>query len=147
MTNNYYIGNDGSVNIRSPRIIKKIIIHCSDSDNDSHDDVSVIKKWHLERGFSDIGYHFFITKKGLIQQGRHIRLMGAHCITENAVSVGVCLSGKVNFCEEQFISCAKLIKDLMIAYNIAINEIYPHSYFNKNKTCPNFNLESVISKI
>ena len=143
----YYIGNDGSLNIRSPRIIKKIILHCSDSDIIEHDDVSVIRDWHKARGFSDVGYHFFIKKDGQIQQGRHIRLIGAHSITQNAVSVGVCFSGKNNFNEIQFLSGIKLCKDLMVAYNIPKTEIYPHNYFNKSKTCPNFEIELITDRL
>ena len=40
------------------REIKKVIIHCSDSDFGT---ASVIDGWHKERGWDGIGYHYVIT--------------------------------------------------------------------------------------
>jgi len=36
---------------------KKVIIHCSDS---SFGNAVLIDKWHRQRGFDNIGYHFVI---------------------------------------------------------------------------------------
>jgi N-acetyl-anhydromuramyl-L-alanine amidase AmpD len=116
------------------------IIHCSDSDHDHHDDVSVMRRWHVdERGWSDVGYHFFIKKDGTIQTGRPLYKVGAHCGGHNRGTVGICLHGKTEFTEAQFKSLAKLLKTLMDTHDFLMDEIYGHYHFS-SKTCPNFDV-------
>jgi len=124
------------------RKINKIIIHCSDSDYDYHDDISVINEWHLARGFKKVGYHFYIRKDGKIQIGRALWEKGAHCEDENGDSIGICLGGKYKFTEIQFKNLKTLLYDLMKEYDLYTTDIYPHCYFDKNKTCPNFDVHN-----
>ena len=43
------------------RKIDKIIVHCSATREGQDIPVETIKKWHVEgRGWSDIGYHFYV---------------------------------------------------------------------------------------
>jgi N-acetyl-anhydromuramyl-L-alanine amidase AmpD len=123
------------------RKIDKIIVHCSDSDYTHHNDISVIKKWHVEEnGWSDVGYHFFIKKEGIVQIGRDISVAGAHVKGYNATSIGICLAGKTKFTLEQFAA----LKNLIIGLREHLKEdipVYPHNAFNKAKTCPNFDVK------
>lgn len=127
------------------RNINKVILHCSDSDYAHHDDIKVIKKWHTDpkskggRGWKDVGYHYFIRKDGLIQKGRDIDVMGAHCKGENKTSIGICLSGKHKFTDKQFEALEKLIRGLDIRLRNKFT-IHPHNEFS-SKSCPNFSLE------
>lgn len=120
------------------RDIKRIIIHCSDSDNPKHDDISVIDQWHKERGWKKVGYHYFIQSDGNIQVGRDIEEVGAHCYGYNEDSIGICLHGKNHFTKDQFIMLAELIKHYMNKFNIS--EVEGHNHYNKHKTCPNFDV-------
>jgi N-acetyl-anhydromuramyl-L-alanine amidase AmpD len=130
--------------LRDPKTINKIIIHCSDSDEPEHDNIETIREWHIGRKkWSDVGYHYFIDKKGRIFTGRPHEKVGAHCIGQNAKSIGICVSGRKDFWEPQFRSLAFIVKDLMRTYNISRNEIYPHNFFNIAKTCPNFNIDKI----
>jgi hypothetical protein len=43
------------------REINKIILHCSASRCNKDFDVNDIKEWHLQRGFTDVGYHYIIV--------------------------------------------------------------------------------------
>lgn len=52
-----------------------------------------IRKWHLQRGFADIGYHYVIRADGRIEQGRDTAVIGAHAKGKNADSIGICLTG------------------------------------------------------
>lgn len=129
------------------RPINKIIIHCSDFDR-THTTRDV-RKWHLLNGWNDIGYHFIIEKHdtehsriGQVNFGRLINTVGAHCKGENYDSIGICLLGKHNFEGRQFYSLSKLCKNLIYSFNLQIDDIYPHNYFNNNKTCPNFSVEN-----
>lgn len=126
------------------RNIKKILIHCSDSDLIIHDSIEVIREWHLDRGFSDIGYHYFIDKNGTVFTGRKVKTMGAHCRGQNKESIGICLSGKYDFSAFQFQACKDLIMFLIHAFDVKEKNILPHKVFNKNKTCPNFDIKKVL---
>lgn len=82
-----------------------IVVHCSAS---GWGDAAVFRKWHRERGWSDIGYHGVILNgyrahdseydmelDGKIEPGRPESIQGAHCKAEgmNTHSLGVCLVG------------------------------------------------------
>lgn len=145
------------------RKIDLIILHCSSSDNPDQDSIMAITDLHTSpktkkikwgkydttgKGFIACGYHFFINKKGLISEGRSMDLPGAHCEGHNANSIGICLSGEdVDlFTHEQFESLKKLLLELMKNYDLTPVDILPHKAFNKNKTCPNFNLGEFFKK-
>ena len=138
------------------RTIDKVIIHCSDSDVPAHDDISVIRKWHLARGFKDVGYHFVICKKAHyeIQRGRSIDEEGAHCKYYNEGSIGICLTGRKEFAQGQFRQCKFLLMQLslILGKNFLqwtgkedFSTMFPHHFFNKQKTCPNFDINLIIN--
>ena len=118
------------------REIKKIVIHCSDSDNMQHDNLETIKKWHVEeRGWKEVGYHFVITKSEGIKKARRIDIQGAHVKGHNEDSIGICLTGKHIFTLKQLILCNQLIKDLKNIYKDV--DCYKHCDLDDKKTCPN----------
>ena len=79
------------------REINKIIVHCSATRENENFDVAEIRKWHVEgRGWSDIGYHFYIDLYGEIHKGRDISKIGAHCKGHNRNSIGICYCGGVD---------------------------------------------------
>lgn len=126
-------------------IPNKFIVHCSDSDIPEHDDISVIRKWHVEeRGWSDVGYHLFIKKDGSIQHGRPFDKVGAHCLGQNDQSIGICLSGKKKFTPQQFKALRESIEMLSPIYDIDPTETYGHYKF-ADKTCPNFSVEKLLN--
>ena len=122
------------------RTIKKHIIHASDS---TFGDVNIIRQWHLERGWSDIGYHFVILPSGAVEIGRPVEKIGAHTRGQNKYSIGTCLIGKTEFTKAQFNS--------LKALHICLSAFFPtvtahgHREFNPNKTCPNFDVSNVLS--
>jgi N-acetyl-anhydromuramyl-L-alanine amidase AmpD len=118
------------------RKLTKMIIHCSASDAPEADNIDTIRKWHMLRNFDDVGYHFFIRKDGAIEKGRDVKIVGAHCKGHNHDSIGICLSGKESFTLDQYIALGALMQVLQFEYGDL--DIYPHNYFNKDKTCPNF---------
>ncbi len=124
------------------REITQHIVHCSDS---NFGDVVAIRRWHLARGWRDVGYHFIIRKDGEIEIGRTLDEVGAHCRGYNKNSVGTCLIGRDDFSEKQL----KSLNRLQIFLRILFPEITVHGHreFNSNKTCPNFNIEEVIENV
>lgn len=70
----------------------RVIIHHSDSDTGN---AKVINGWHLNRGWTGIGYHFVILPDGIIERGRPEPTIGAHSgAGGNGDSIGVCLIGR-----------------------------------------------------
>ena len=128
------------------RSIKEIIIHCSATREGQDISVNTIRKWHVEgRGWSDIGYHFYIDINGEIKKGRDIAKIGAHCSGHNRNSIGLCYCGGVEEdgktpkdtrTETQKQSLLAVLRTLKAMYPEAI--IYSHNEF-ANKAWPSFN--------
>ena len=74
---------------------KYIALHHAAADNCEPWDINA---WHKNQGWSGIGYHFFVTKEGLVYEGRPITSIGAHCAGQNLYSLGVCCEG--NYAKE-----------------------------------------------
>jgi N-acetyl-anhydromuramyl-L-alanine amidase AmpD len=70
-----------------------IVIHCSATKEGKEYDREDIKKWHLARGFKDIGYHFVIKLDGSIELGRPLNQVGAHVKNANTGTIGICYIG------------------------------------------------------
>ncbi|MDD7726846.1 MAG: N-acetylmuramoyl-L-alanine amidase, partial [Bacteroidales bacterium] len=75
------------------RKINEIIIHCSDTPAGEDFSAADIDRWHKERGWSCIGYHYVVRLDGTIEKGRDLSRAGAHCAGHNANSIGVCYIG------------------------------------------------------
>lgn len=128
----------------SSRIINEIIVHCSATREGRDYTVADITKWHKQRGFNDIGYHYVIYRDGSIHNGRDVNLVGAHCTNHNAHSIGVCYIGgcktdgtspKDTRTDAQKEGLLSLLKDLRKKYPFA--KIHGHRDF-ANKACPSF---------
>ena len=126
------------------RTIKELIVHCSATPEGKDYSIDTIRQWHLQRGFSDIGYHYVIYRDGSIHIGRDESIIGAHCTGHNTNSIGVCYIGgcasdgktpKDTRTTEQKQSLVKLLKELKTKYPQA--SIHGHRDFS-NKACPSF---------
>lgn len=105
----------------------KVILHCSAS---SFGNAALIDKWHLERGWKGIGYHYVVLNgwiasgiynarfNGHIETGRPmdgdpfvtIEEQGAHVKGFNQQSVGICLIGQsAQFTNEQLNSALQCV--------------------------------------
>ena len=76
-----------------PREIKLLVIHCSATRCNVPFTVEQLRQCHLQRGFKDIGYHFYIRKNGDIKTTRPIERIGAHVKGFNRTSIGICYEG------------------------------------------------------
>ena len=130
------------------RKINKIIIHCSATPQNRKVSVNTIRKWHLQRGFNDIGYHYVIHLDGKISVGRPIEKVGAHCAYENRGSIGICYVGgmtkdmkkpKDTRTQAQKDSLIKLMHELIYKYNKDMT-IHGHNEYS-NKSCPCYNVQ------
>ncbi len=130
------------------RKINKIIIHCTATPEGREHDVADIRRWHLKRGFNDIGYHYLIHIDGTIEEGRPITRQGAHCSRQNRGSIGICYVGgmskdmkkaKDTRTQAQKDSLIKLMHELIYKYNKDMT-IHGHNEY-ANKACPSFNVQ------
>ena len=124
------------------RQINKLIVHCSDTANDHEVTVDDIRDWHIDdNGWSDIGYHYVITRTGNVHAGRPVEQIGAHCKGYNAGSIGVCLIGTDAFTASQF----KALKNLysMLGNIFTGITLHGHRDFTATKTCPNFDVAEI----
>lgn len=134
----------------SMRAITSIAVHCAYTSPAMDIGVAEIRRWHLARGFSDIGYHFVIRRDGSIETGRTLERSGAHVAGHNARSIGVCLAGgkaqhankpEANFNEAQLASLRALLTELSARFPNA--EIMGHcDYPGVAKPCPCFDVRT-----
>ena len=127
------------------RLINLVVCHCSDSDIPAHDNIDTIRKWHHERGWKDIGYHYFINKAGDVFPGRPEEDIGAHVKGHNSRSIGICLSGRNKFTDEQFRSLERICLDIVKRYGLSKLDILAHHDLDALKTCPNFDLAALVA--
>ena len=150
------LGSDGDIlpSLKtSKRKIKELLIHCSATREGRNYTVDNIRKWHNERGFSDIGYHYVIYIDGSINNGRDVDLVGAHCTNHNTYSIGICYIGgcktdgtspKDTRTDAQKAALLSLLKDLRKKYPFA--KIHGHNEFS-NKACPCFDVQKEYKNI
>lgn len=132
---------------RTNRRIDKIIIHCSATPVTMDIGVDTIRKWHKDKGWSDIGYHLVIKRDGTVEIGRDINRMGAHTKGHNRGSIGICLIGGVdsrmmpedNYTDEQWRSLRNTLRFLKLDYGDVT--IAGHNEYTKMKACPCFDVK------
>lgn len=143
------LGVEDLRNVRkSKRIINEIIVHCSATPEGKDYTTEDIKRWHLQRGFSTIGYHYVVYRDGSVHEGRSVDVSGAHCTGHNSHSIGVCYIGglasdgktpKDTRTDAQREGLAWLIRSLKDVYPRAV--VHGHREF-ANKACPCFDAYS-----
>lgn len=133
------------------RYIDTIILHCSATKENEDVTVNDIRRWHIEKGYNDIGYHYVIYIDGSVHVGRDIKIEGAHCLGYNANSIGVCYVGgldsfgnpKNTMNEKQVDSLIKLCKGFKNKYPII--KILGHNELS-NRDCPCFDVKQFLKQ-
>lgn len=128
---------------------KFIVVHCTATLDGVDFKASDIDKWHKQRGFKTIGYHFVVDLDGTIEKGRDESEVGAHVKDFNHCSIGVVYVGGLvkdengriipadTRTEAQKISLLKLLTQLKGKYPDA--QILGHRDFpTVAKACPCF---------
>jgi len=133
-------------------MISEIIIHCSATRPDwmagksLQAKVGEIRKWHKERGFNDIGYHWIIDRDGQVASGRPEGQAGAHTAGRNTGTIGICLIGgfgsnatdpfSANYTSEQDDALRSLIEAIQERHPTA-TKVSGHNDYAP-KACPGF---------
>lgn len=131
------------------RAVKEIVVHCSATKASTNYTALRLHRDHIKRGFSRIGYHFYLPREGGIVRGRELNEIGAHVKGHNQDSIGICLEGGLdedghaenNYTPEQWRELENLLKVLRSMF--PGTEIKGHrDYPNVNKACPCFDVGS-----
>lgn len=135
------------------RKITEIIVHCSATPEGQNFTAEDIDRWHKQKGWQGIGYHYVIELDGSVHKGRNEEVIGAHCLGHNVYSIGVCYIGgldkwtkapKDTRTDAQKQALIDLLKSLKEKYPNAI--IYGHRDFSK-KNCPCFDAKNEYKNI
>lgn len=128
------------------RKIKYIVVHTSESYPYMDIGVKEIDRWHKEKGYVGVGYHYVVRKNGEIEEGRKEYQVGAHCFGYNHNSIGVCwVGGLKNGTKKEYVddrtdaqkeALIGLLMKLVIKYPDA--KIVGHRDLDPKKECPLF---------
>lgn len=123
-----------------------IVLHCSATRAIQNIGAKEIRRWHKDKGWTDIGYHYVIRRDGTVDNGRGREEVGAHVSGHNSDSLGICLVGGLNdktwqpennFTKAQWTALEILLGMLLVRYPNA--KILGHRDFPKvAKACPCF---------
>jgi N-acetylmuramoyl-L-alanine amidase len=135
------------------RHLDTIFVHCTATraewwaDRRSSEKAAECKRWHLDRGWSDVGYHYFVDRDGTVTEGRPIEVTPATQKGHNTDSVAIALWGghggdqddqfEEHFTPEQDRALRKLIAQLRMEYP-SITKVHGHNEVSLAKPCPCF---------
>ena len=135
------------------RKIDLIVVHCTATPAGRDVSISDVDRWHRQRGFSSVGYHYLVRLNGLVELGRPLSSVGAHCKGHNCHSIGVAYVGgldadgmnaKDTRTEAQKRSLCDLIAQLKRRFPAAI--VRGHCDYAA-KACPCFNAMEEYSQL
>lgn len=149
--------------IKPKRFVNKVFLHCSASDKPEQDNVESLKELHISpttkifhwgdykepvygKGWKDIGYHFVITKDGVLHAGRSLELIPAAQLGYNAGSIAICLTGNdINkFTLNQYNTLRFLCDDINTSYSKQIT-FHGHKEVEPKKTCPVYDYKRILT--
>jgi N-acetylmuramoyl-L-alanine amidase len=126
-------------------VITKIVVHITDSPQGRGDDAADIHRWHQEKGFAGIGYHYVITEAGEVQAGRPEYWEGAHVKGHNDGSIGVVLVADRKLTRPQRAALYELLIELCGRHPRAI--VYGHRDLDAKKRCPGFSVSQFLEEM
>lgn len=142
-----------------------IVVHCSDSEWGTPDD---IERWHTApkpagNGWSTIGYHYVVQNGKTSSKAAYKRELdgyvantlpetsvGIHTPALNRASIAVCLVGRTTFSRAQKQALIALCTNLCTRYKIGSSKVIGHyesptelAKGSSAKTCPNMKMDTV----
>ena len=132
---------------KATRKIVEIIVHCTATPEGRDYSLETIRKWHLERGWNDIGYHYVVHPDGVIDAGRPEGKVGSHVAGHNSGTLGivyvggVAADGKTPKDTRTAAQKAALLDlaEALIAKYPAIKKVTGHNQYAA-KACPSFDV-------
>ncbi len=134
------------------RKITHIIIHHTATDRDKTT-FQAVKDYHINKGWSDIGYNWLITADGVLHEGRPQNIIGAHTRDDgmNYKSLGIALTGnfeKEQPTEKQLETLRGIINQVRDIYKIPAENVLGHKEVRGAATaCPGTYLMTFIKTL
>lgn len=115
--------------------------------------VEDVRRWHLERGFEDVGYHYILEwngEKAEVRKGRPDLLQGAHTRGWNSRSIGVAIVGSWEHAgwhgipAELRATLVDVVDNLLRLHDLYPEHVMGHREAHRGHTvCPGFEPEEL----
>jgi N-acetylmuramoyl-L-alanine amidase len=122
--------------------MRYFLVLSSNTPNTEGVDLEWLRKRDVERGLSDIGYHYVVLPDGLVQKGRPDHETGGHLVVSDGSHIEICLVGENGpdvgtYTEPQLQSLAKLSNYLTGSHEgiwfLNGNDLTPNPEFARTK--------------
>lgn len=110
--------------MQNHRNISLIVLHCSATRVTQSFTIEQLEACHKARGYSSVGYHYYITRDGTLYPCRPENEVGAHALHFNKNSIGICYEGGLDAkgrpadtrTEAQKITMEELLRSLCVDF-------------------------------
>ena len=143
--------SDGASSLQTKRPMRPVtllIIHCTATPAGREVSRAEVERWHRERGWDGIGYHYLIHLDGSVEQGRPEERVGAHCKGYNTSSLGISYVGGLDSQGRPADTRTPAQRQALRQLLLTLRQRYPHAAirghrdFNRLKACPCFDATS-----
>jgi N-acetylmuramoyl-L-alanine amidase len=139
---------------KTNRRVNEIVLHCSATRVTSNVSAKAVHSMHKRRGWSGIGYHYYVRKDGTVEAGRTVDYIGAHVHNHNTGTIGVCYEGGLDkngiimrngLSGKQRRVVIKLLRRLKDMYNATVTGHREH--YQVHKACPATDMNKIRSEL
>ena len=123
------------------RKIDLIVVHCSATRCNRPFALEAVIACHKARGFATIGYHYYVTRDGVVHAGRPLYTVGAHATGYNAYSIGICYEGGLDIRGRPSDTRTPEQKDTLRKLLERLKEDYPEARVVGHRDLPNVKKE------
>ena len=101
-------------------------------------------EWHVKRGWSTCGYHYYIKKDGTIQEGRSNERTPCSARGHNQYTIAICCGGLElsKFTQEQYRSLKELCTQINTTYEGKVT-FHGHTEVSP-KSCPVYDYRNIL---
>ena len=137
------------------RKIDTIVVHCTATPEGRAVSVADITRWHKEKGWATIGYHWVVGLNGEVWPGRPEAQIGAHAVGANQSSIGIVYAGGLDKLAKnakdtrtpaQKAALLRILKELKARYPGA-KVIGHRDVPETKKACPSFDAKAEYATI
>lgn len=118
-----------------------VVHHSAVSRTANGNQFDAVNRYHADKGWGEIAYHYFIEPDGVLKAGREESEVGAHCkeAEMNFKSIGICLAGDFDTEDPtpvQLTTLRRIVAGLRSKYAIPAANVVGHRKFATYKSCP-----------
>ena len=146
-----------------PRDISEFVVHWTETFKNQNITAEDVHEWHIDKGYTGIGYHYIITRDGKLQRGRPLNLIGDHAqeFNHNRYSIGIAFVGGLNASTgtknpDRFLSSESFTRSQMDTFTMFCEAFYTvipagqawgHSDVSISNKDPGFNVQKFVKTV